>query len=91
MSASTINPRYLQARRRAARLAAKTDHQGLSVPAYVRRHLEPRVQIGILRDPAAPIRIQPAIHTPDGSGVRRDGLVAAIVMMCFGLVFFGVI
>lgn len=55
-----INPRFFLARRRAARF----DAPALSVPAYVRKHLEPRVQIGILRDPAAPIEIQPAIHTP---------------------------
>lgn len=60
------NPRFLLARRRAARYGL-----GLDVPAYVRKHLEPRVQIGILRDPAKPIEIQPAIHTPASSKLLR--------------------
>ncbi|MGS1115987.1 hypothetical protein [Castellaniella sp. UC4442_H9] len=78
------NPRFLLARRRAARYGL-----GLDVPAYVRKHLEPRVQIGILRDPAAPIEIQPAIHTPEPR--NADGLVMAIVLMGVALVAFGVI
>lgn len=55
-----INPRFLQARRRAVRL----EHPHLIYPAYARRSLTPRVEIGCMRDPAQPIKIQPSIHTP---------------------------
>lgn len=55
-----INARFVQARRRAARL----ERPHLIYPAYARRSLTPRVEIGCMRDPAQPIKIQPAIHTP---------------------------
>lgn len=55
-----IDHRYLEARQR----AKKFDRLSLESPTYARQRLSPKVQIGILRDPAEPIRIMPAIHTP---------------------------
>lgn len=68
---STINPQFMIARRRAARRAAQFSQPHLSYPAYQRRDLAetgPKVKIGILRDPALPIEIHPAIHTPAKRG-----------------------
>jgi hypothetical protein len=70
-----INHQFFLARRRAARYGI-----GLEAPAYVRKHLTPKVQIGSKRDPALPIEISPAIHTPPAgtkfSGHDAIGLLA---------------
>lgn len=81
-----INARFLQARHRAHRLAAQTGAPGLAVPAYVRKNLCPRVQIGILRDPAQPIVIQPAVHVP----ARRSGIDTTLGGVC-GVLIVGVL
>lgn len=70
----TINHRWRLARFRAARY----EHPALDVPAYVRKHLVPRVQIGILRDPAQPIQIHPAIHTPEVASRDWDLWIAGL-------------
>lgn len=59
-----INPNWIMARRRAESNAKLFGHPHLEYPTYARRQASPRVQIGILRDPMAPIVIEPAIHTP---------------------------
>lgn len=69
----TLNPRFLQARRRAARLAAQTSAPALKIPAYVRKHLAPKVEIGIFRDPAAPIKLLPAVHLAEEFPFRGWG------------------
>lgn len=55
-----INIDYLQARR----LARRFESPHLTVPTCERLRLRPKVRIGCLRDPALPIEILPAIHTP---------------------------
>ncbi|HEX7387836.1 MAG TPA: hypothetical protein VF285_11275 [Castellaniella sp.] len=82
-----INARYLQARRRAARWQAPAHDKA---PA-LRPQGESRVTVGCLRDPAAPIEIFPAIHTPASMRVDRYDLVAVLALIGFGLIFFGVI
>lgn len=71
-----INPRFLQARRRAAHFTAPH----LAVPTAERRSLTPRVQIGILRDPADPIHIFPAIHCPETRRPDRYDAVAVLAV-----------
>lgn len=65
---NTINPQYVFARRRAERRAAKFSQPHDEIePSITHSELAqagPKVKIGILRDPAAPIEIHPAIHTP---------------------------
>lgn len=90
------NPRlWLSARRRVDRLAARTEAPALSVPTYVRKRLDPRVQIGILHDPAAPVAIQPAIHRPSDDNrpalLSRDDVVASLAIVGLVLIVFGVI
>lgn len=75
-----INHRFLLARRRAARYGI-----GLEAPAYVRKHLTPKVQIGSKRDPSKPIEISPAIHTPPAKP-RFSGHDAIGVLALAGLV-----
>lgn len=68
---NAINPQWIMARRRAARRAAQFSQPHMSYPAITRRELAdtgPKVKIGILRDPALPIEIHPAIHTPPTRG-----------------------
>lgn len=86
-----INPRFIQARRRAQRLDAATSHPGLSVPTYQRRTMAPRVQIGALRDPALPILLSPAIHLPERTRRfdRYDAVGALAVAGFVALLFVG--
>ncbi|WP_298016800.1 hypothetical protein [uncultured Castellaniella sp.] len=85
MSRPAINPRFTQARRRAQRLDAATSHPGLSVPAYQRRTMTPRVEIGVLRDPALLIMLSPAIHLPERTR-RFDRYDAVGVLALAGFV-----
>lgn len=87
----TINPRYIQARRRADRLAMQFSQPHLTSPTIARRGLTPRVDIGCLRDPSLPIEIFPTVHTPPrkqcdvefwamvGSFVGAVWMVAAVI------------
>lgn len=57
----TISPDFKVARRR----ARQYEHPHLDTsPAYYRKHLRPRVQLGCMRDPAQPIEVMPSVHTP---------------------------
>jgi hypothetical protein len=78
-----INHRFLLARRRAARYGI-----GLEAPAYVRKHLTPKVEIGSNRDPAMPIEISPSIHTPPRRRLDRYDVVGVIALACFVCIFF---
>lgn len=84
-----IDPRFLEARRRALRY----EHPHLDYPAYARRGLTPKVQIGCTRDPAQPIVLMPAIHTPPPKR-RREWRNSALwaasgVALCLSFVFVG--
>jgi len=84
-----IDHRYLAARQRAKQFECLS----LECPTYARQRLSPRVQIGILRDPAEPIRIMPAIHTPPPKR-RREWRNSALwaasgVALCLSFVFVG--
>jgi hypothetical protein len=82
-----INHRFILARRRAQRL----NHPVYESPAYVRRNLTPRVQIGILRDPAKPIELSPALHMPiEPRGLDWHDIVGILSAVGFiGLFFVG--
>jgi len=80
-----INPHYIQARRRAQRLDAATSHPGLAIPTYRRRTMTPRVEIGVLRDPALPITLSPAVHLPERTR-RFDRYDAVGVLALAGFV-----
>lgn len=87
-----INPRYILARRRAQRLDAATGHPGLTIPTYQRRTMTPRVEIGVLRDPALPITLSPAVHLPERARrFDRYDAVGAVALAGFvALMFVGV-
>lgn len=80
-----INPRFAMARRRAQRF----DYPALDTPAYVRKYLVPRVKIGVLRDPAQPITLSPAIHLPERTR-RFDShdVVGVLALVGFVSLFF---
>lgn len=65
-----IDHRYIVARIQAERL----ERLCMDAPAYARQPLSPRstpkVQIGVARDPNAPIRLMPGIHAPRPSPKR---------------------
>ncbi|MGS1116896.1 hypothetical protein [Castellaniella sp. UC4442_H9] len=63
-----INPRFLLARRRAARYGV-----GVDVPAYVRRRLESGTRIGIPRESTKPIRILPPVQLAEEFPFHRWG------------------
>ena len=81
-----INPRFIQARRRAARF----DHPHLDYPTYVRKGLTPKVEIGILRDPAQPITISPSLTMPKEpeSGIDWHLIVGGVSAVCLVSLFF---
>lgn len=89
----SIDPRYTMARRRAEHNAKRFGHPHLAYPTYARRQACPRVQIGILRDPVAPIVIEPAIHTPqlEPRYCWQDSalLVASVAGVVVSFVFVG--
>ncbi|WP_368640446.1 hypothetical protein ABRZ04_04325 [Castellaniella ginsengisoli] len=80
-----INPRFVLARRRAQRL----DHPVYESPAYIRKSLTPKVQIGILRDPAKPIELSPALHIPKRpAGLDWHDVVGIVSAIGFVSLFF---
>lgn len=82
-----INPRFAMARRRARRY----DHPVFDAPTYARKDLTPKVQIGILRDPARPIELMPALHMPvEPRGLDWHDAVGILSAIGFiGLFFVG--
>lgn len=79
------NPRFTMARRR-ARLF---DHPVFDSPTYGRKDLTPKVQIGILRDPAQPITLMPALHMPaEPRGLDCHDVVGILSAVGFVSLFF---
>lgn len=84
-----IDDRFKEARRRARRY----EHPVWDSPTCTRKGLTPRVQIGCKRDPAQPIVLMPAIHTPPPKR-RREWRNSALwaasgVALCLSFVFVG--
>ena len=81
-----INPRFTLARRRARRF----DHPVFDAPTYARKDLTPKVQIGILRDPALPIQLSPAftMAKEPNPGIDWHGVVGVLSAVCLVSLFF---
>lgn len=83
-----INPRFLAARRRAARYQSPRLQQ---TPA-LRPEGGAKVDIGILRDPARPIELHPAVHLPRARRrIDRYDVIGGLAIVGLCLIFFGVI